>query len=294
MKKYYGSYVAIITPFFDNGEFDKQAYRDLIDWQIISGTHGIVTCGTTGEASTLSFDEQINVIGAAVEIVKGRVPVIAGTGGNNTTEAVYLTQEAKRMGVDAALVVVPYYNKPTQDGLYQHFCMIAKSVDLPIILYNVPSRTNINLLPATVARLAKLDNIIGIKEASGDMGQIGTILAQCGDDFHVFAGNDSDTIPVLALGGCGTISVTANIMPSECARLYEAWQHGDLLKARMHCRQLDVINRIMFVETNPIMVKCALAMMGKIQEEYRLPLCSPMLINRQKLAEVLVDYGIAL
>ena len=290
-KKYYGSCVAIVTPFVD-GQFDESAYRALIEWQIASGTHVIVACGTTGEASTLSFEEQIEVIKVAIDAAKGRVPVIAGTGGNNTAEAIYLTQEAERLGVDAVLVVVPYYNKPTQEGLYQHYRTIAESTRLPIILYNVPSRTGINMTPATVARLAKIKNIIGIKEASGDMGQVGAILAQCGEDFQVFSGNDSDTLPVLALGGCGTISVTANIMPAECAQLYAAWQQGDLQTARTICRQLDAVNRAMFIESNPIMVKYALAMMGKIREEYRLPLCSPEPTSGQKLAEVLAKNGI--
>lgn len=286
-----GSIVALVTP-FKNGEFDEQAYADLIEWHISEGTHGILACGTTGEASTLDFEEHFRVIEVAVKAAKRRIPVIAGTGANSTDEAVTLTKKAKELGADGALLVTPYYNKPTQEGLYRHYKVIAESVDMPMILYNVPGRTAVNMMPSTVARLMEFKNIIATKEATGDMKQSSELIRLCGDGMTVLSGDDFTTLTQLALGGRGAISVTANIAPKDSAEMFNAWERGDIAKARALHYKLEPLNAAMFIETNPIPVKTALAMMGKIKEEFRLPLCEMSAANKEKLKNVLVNAGI--
>lgn len=281
-----GSIVAIVTP-FKNGKFDEKAYGDLIEWHIAQGTHGIVPCGTTGEASTLGFEEHYRVIEVAVKAANKRIPVIAGTGANATDEAIELTQKAKKLGADGALMVTPYYNKPTQEGLYRHYKAVADKVKLPIVLYNVPGRTAVNMLPPTVARLMECKNIVAIKEATGDMKQVSEVMRLCGDRIAVISGDDFTTLPLLALGGKGVISVSANVAPKDVAEMCNAWERGDIAKARELHYKLEPLNAAMFIETNPIPVKTALAMMGKIKEEFRMPLCEMSAANRDKLRGVL-------
>src|SRR5208337_3207000 len=259
-----GSIVALVTP-FKNGNFDEKAYADLIEWHIAQGTRGIVPCGPTGEASTLDYNEHCRVIEVAVTTVNKRIPVIAGTGANATDEAIDLTMKAKKLGADAALLVTPYYNKPTQEGLYRHYKAVADAVDIPIVLYNVPGRTAVNMLPTTVARLVECNkNIVAIKEASGDLKQVSELIRLCGDRIAVVSGDDFTTLPLLALGGRGVISVTGNIAPGEMAEMCNAWDRGDMAKARELHFKLEPLNAAMFIETNPLPVKTALALMGKI------------------------------
>lgn len=286
-----GSFVALVTP-FKNGKFDERAYKKLIEWHIAEGTHGIVPCGTTGEASTLDFEEHIYVIEVAVKTAKKRIPVIAGTGANATYEAIDITKKAKKAGADGALLVTPYYNKPTQEGLYRHYKAIADAVNIPIVLYNVPGRTAVNLLPATVARLAECKNIIGIKEATGDLKQVSEVIRLCGDRITVVSGDDFTTLPLMALGGKGVISVTANIAPHDVAGMCNAWERGKIAAARKLHFKLEPLNAAMFIETNPIPVKTALALMGRTSEEFRLPLCEMSPANKEKLKSVLKNAGI--
>jgi 4-hydroxy-tetrahydrodipicolinate synthase len=286
-----GSIVAIVTPFKD-GRLDEKAYCDLIEWHIKEGTNAIVPVGTTGESSTLEYDEHYRVIEIAVKTVNKRVPVIAGTGANATDETVRMTKKAKELGADGALLVCPYYNKPTQEGVYRHYKTVAEAVELPLVLYNVPGRTAMNILPATVARLAEIENIVAIKEATGDMKQASEIIRLCGDKITVLSGDDFTTFPLMMLGGVGAISVTANIMPRASAQMCACVQKGLIDEARAIHYKLEPLNAAMFIETNPIPVKTALAMMGKIREEFRLPLCEMSEANRKKLAEVLQSYGL--
>lgn len=286
-----GSMVAIVTP-FKNGKVDEEALSNLIEWHIKEGTHAIVPCGTTGEASTLDYEEHYRVIEITVKTVNKRIPVIAGTGSNSTDEAIMITKKAEELGADGVLSVTPYYNKPTQEGLYRHFKEIADKTGLPIILYNVPGRTSVNMLPQTVARLAEHPRIVGIKEATGDMKQVSEIIRLCGKDFAVISGDDFTNLTLLALGGRGFISVTANICPKDVAELFNSWERGDIEKAREIHYKLEPINKAMFIETNPIPVKTALSMMGKIREELRLPLCEMEKSNKEKLAEVLRKAGL--
>jgi len=283
---FHGSFVALVTP-FKNGKFDEKAYSKLIDWHIAEGTHGIVPCGSTGEAATLDFDEHFRVIEVAVKAANKRIPVIAGTGANSTDEAILITRKAQKLGADAALVVAPYYNKPTQEGIFRHFKAIAKAVNIPIILYNVPGRTAVNMLPATVARLLEFKNIVGIKEATGDIRQASDLIRLCGDRLAVISGDDFSTFPMLALGGRGVISVTANVSPKMVADMCNAWEKGDIAKAKQLHYKLEPLNAAMFIETNPIPVKTALALMGRIKEEFRLPLCEMSAANKEKLKGVL-------
>ncbi len=286
-----GSMVAIVTPFKD-GRLDEEAFKNLIEWHIESGTDVIVPCGTTGESATLSFEEHDRVIELTVETVNGRVPVMAGTGSNNTTEAIRLTRDAKAAGADGALLITPYYNKPTQQGLYEHYEAIAKAVEFPMVLYNVPGRTGVNMLPETVARLSKIDVVVGVKEATGSLRQVTEIIERCDEDFAVISGDDFINFPLLAVGGKGMISVTANVIPGDLAALYDAWKAGDIEKARqLHYKTLP-LHRAMFYETNPIPVKTALAKMGKIAHELRFPLCSMSEANDKKLEEALKTYGL--
>lgn len=286
-----GSIVAIVTP-FKNGTFDEKAYSDLIEWHIASGTNAIVPCGTTGESATLDYDEHIRVIEVAVKTVNKRVPVIAGTGANATDETIMLTEKAKKVGADAVLLVSPYYNKPTQEGLFRHHKAVAEAVDIPMVLYNVPGRTAVNMLPSTVARLAEVKNIVAIKEATGDMKQVSEVIRLCGDRIAVVSGDDFTTLPLLALGGKGVISVSANIAPREVSDMCRLWEAGKHDEARALHYRLEPINSAMFIETNPIPVKTALAMMGKIREEFRLPLCEMAETNKEKLRKTIKDFGL--
>jgi 4-hydroxy-tetrahydrodipicolinate synthase len=283
-----GSIVAIVTP-FKKGKVDERAFGDLIEWHISQGTNAIVPCGTTGEASTLDYKEHYRVIDIAVKVVKKRVPVIAGTGANSTDETIEITQHAKKSGADAVLLVTPYYNKPTQEGLYRHYKLIAETVDIPMVLYNVPGRTAVNMLPSTVARLAEIRNIVAIKEATGDMKQVSEVIRLCGDRMAVISGDDFTTLPLLALGGKGVISVSANIVPRAVSQMCAFWSKGQYDKARALHYKLEPLNAAMFIETNPVPVKTALALMGRIQEEFRLPLCEMAPANKEKLRKVLVD-----
>jgi 4-hydroxy-tetrahydrodipicolinate synthase len=288
-----GSIVAIVTP-FKNKAVDEKALSELIEWHINEGTNAIVPCGTTGESATLDYDEHYRVIEITVKTVNKRLPVIAGTGANSTDETIMMTQKAKEMGVDGALLVTPYYNKPTQEGLYRHYKEIAEAVDIPIVLYNVPGRTAVNMLPQTVARLAEIKNIVAIKEATGDMRQVSDIIRLCGDGITVISGDDFTTLPLLLLGGKGVISVSANVAPRDVAAMIKAWEDGRIEEARRLHYKLEPLNQSMFIETNPIPAKTALSMMGKIQEEFRLPLCPMSDGNKDKLRNILKNYGIAL
>jgi 4-hydroxy-tetrahydrodipicolinate synthase len=286
-----GSIVAIVTPFKD-GQIDEEAYRRLIEEQIENGTSAIVPCGTTGESATLSMEEHARVIDIAVNAVNKRVPVIAGAGGNSTQEAVELSRHAKEAGADATLQVTPYYNKPTQEGLYRHFETIAKAVALPQVLYNVPGRTSVNMLPETVARLAELPEIVAIKEASGSLSQMADVLNLAGDKITLLSGDDNVTLPVLSLGGKGVISVVANLIPGDNAKLIQAWEEGRPDEARERFFRLFPLCKAMFYETNPIPVKTALALMGKIDGEMRLPLSPMSPANVEKLRKDLQEYGV--
>lgn len=286
-----GSIVAIVTP-FKNGKFDEKAFSELIEWHIAKGTNAIVPCGTTGESATLDYEEHYRVIEVAVKVVNKRIPVIAGTGANSTDETIMITERAKELGADAALLVAPYYNKPTQEGLYRHYKAVAEAVDIPIVLYNVPGRTAVNILPSTVARLAEVRNIVAIKEATGDMKQASELIRLCGDRITVLSGDDFTTLPLLALGGKGVISVTANIAPHEVSEMCRLWEEGKIDEARKLHYRLEPLNSAMFIETNPIPVKTALAMMGKIKEEFRLPLCEMSEANKEKLKSTLTEFGL--
>ncbi len=286
-----GSIVAIVTPFKD-GKVDEDAYRQLIDFQIENGTSAIVPCGTTGESATLDMGEHTRVIDIAISAVNKRVPVIAGTGGNSTSEAIELTGHAKKAGADATLQVTPYYNKPTQEGLYQHFKAIAEAVPLPQVLYNVPGRTSVNMLPETVARLAELPEVVAVKEASGDIGQMAEIMRLAGDKITLLSGDDNLTLPVLSIGGKGVVSVVANIVPADSAALIKTWEDGNITGARDLFYKLLPLCQAMFYETNPIPVKTSLALLGKIGEEMRLPLYPMAQANLERLKKALKDYGL--
>ncbi len=267
-----GALSAIVTPFRD-GEVDERALRDHIEWQIQSGVDGIVPCGSTGESATLTHAEHDRVIKITIEQTRRRVPVVAGTGSNATAEAIRLTTAAREMGADGALMLSPDYNKPTQEGIFRHFKMIASAVDLPIIVYNIPGRTASNILPETFARMCEIRNIVGIKEASGSMDQISDIRRLCGDRLTILSGDDALTVPIMALGGKGVIATTSNVMPREMHDLAAAGLAGDFARARdIHYKIMPVI-RNLFTETNPIPLKQALAFMGRCANELRMPLC---------------------
>jgi len=287
-----GSIAAIVTPFYD-GKVDEKKLRELIDFQIKSGTSGIVPCGTTGESATLSFDEHEKVIEITVDQVKKRVPVIAGTGSNSTAEAIMLTQQAAKAGADASLQVSPYYNRPTQSGLYEHFKAVAQSVAIPIILYNIAGRTGVNIEPETIARLAgDCKNIVAVKEASGSLDQMSRIRQLCPKNFDLISGDDSLTLPVLSIGGTGIISVAANIVPSEVAALVSAFEKGDIRKAQqLHYKLLPLI-KALFIETNPIPVKTAMGLLGMCAPDLRLPMYKMSEVNLEKLKNCLIDYGL--
>ena len=288
-----GSIVAIVTP-FKNDKLDEEALSNLIEWHIAQGTNAIVPCGTTGESATLEYDEHYRVIDLTIQVVKGRVPVIAGTGANSTSETIIMTRKAMELGADGALLVAPYYNKPTQEGLYRHYKTIAEAVDIPQVLYNVPGRTAVNVLPETVARLADIRNIVAIKEATGNMAQVSEVIRLCGDKITVLSGDDFTTFNLMLLGGKGTISVSANVAPNDVSAMCRALLKGNVDEARKLHFKLEPLNKAMFIETNPISVKTALSLMGKIQEEMRLPLCEMSSENREKLKNVLINYGVVL
>lgn len=284
-----GSFVAIVTP-FKNGRLNEESLRELVQMHIANGTSGIVPCGTTGESATLTPEEHKKVIEIVISETAKKIPVIAGTGSNNTKEAIEYTKHAYDAGADAALVITPYYNKPTQEGLYYHYKAIATEVPIPIVVYNVPGRTGVSIEPETVARLSELSNIVAIKEASGQMDQISKIMSLCG--ITVLSGDDSMTMPIMAIGGRGVISVIANIVPADMKELTSAMEDGDIESAReLHYKLFDLC-KVMFIETNPIPIKTAMAMKGMIEEEFRLPLVSPTEKSRSLIKRQLEQYGL--
>ncbi|MFH1269502.1 MAG: 4-hydroxy-tetrahydrodipicolinate synthase [Candidatus Omnitrophota bacterium] len=287
-----GSIVAIVTP-FKNGKVDEKKLRDLIEFHVKNGTSGIVPCGTTGESATLSFEEHDRVIEITIEQTNKRVPVIAGTGSNSTQEAIMLTQHAAKAGADGSLQVSPYYNRPTQKGLYEHFKAVAGSVNIPIILYNIASRTGVNIEPETLAKLARdCKNIVGVKEASGNLDQMSRIRQLCGEDFDLISGDDSLTLPLLSIGGIGVISVVANIVPRDVANLVSEFEKGNLKRAQeIHYKLLPLIKAV-FIETNPIPVKTAMGMLGMCESDLRLPMSTILPENEEKLKKALKDYGL--
>jgi 4-hydroxy-tetrahydrodipicolinate synthase len=287
-----GVLVAIVTPFTRDGAVDEAAFRRLIDHLIENGVNGIVPCGTTGESPALTHDEHRRVTEICIEQVAGRVPVVAGTGSNSTHEAVDLTKHAHQAGADGVLMVAPYYNKPTPEGVYQHYKTVADAAPIPIIVYNIPGRTGLNIMPETMARLAEIDNIVGVKEATGSLAQMTQTVEACGPDFVLLSGDDNLTLPLMAVGGRGVISVVGQVVPAKMAEMVRTFLDGDWLKAREIHYQLLPLMRAMFFETNPIPVKTALAMMGMIEREYRLPMCPMHPDNEARLTSVLYDFGL--
>ncbi|MFQ5596480.1 MAG: 4-hydroxy-tetrahydrodipicolinate synthase [Nitrospiria bacterium] len=288
---FHGSIVAIVTPFKD-GAVDEKALGELIDLHLSSGTSGIVPCGTTGESATLSHEEHKRVIEMTVKIVGGRIPVIAGTGSNSTEEAVALTMHAQSAGADGALLITPYYNKPTQEGLYLHYKRIAEAVDLPLVLYNIPGRTGVNMLPSTVSRLTAYENIVGMKEGSGSIQQVAELIHLCGERLTVLSGDDAITLPMMALGAKGAISVTANIVPGDMTKMIAAGARGDMSGAKIWHDRLYPLHQALFLETNPVPVKTALSMLGRCSDEIRLPLSSLSEANRKRLKAAIVNHGL--
>ena len=287
-----GSMVAIVTPFTNGGQFDEERYRQLIDFQIENGTDVIVPCGTTGESATLDFDEHEYVIKVCIEQVNKRVPVIAGTGANNTKEAIHLSLNAKQMGADGLLLVCPYYNKPSQEGIYQHYKAIAETVSLPQVLYNVPGRTGVNMSSDTTARLAEISNIVAIKEASGSLTQVSEILAKAGDKIDVISGDDFLTFPMMACGAKGVISVSANVIPDRVKAMVTAALAEDYTTARRLHLELLEFHTAMFIESNPVPVKTSLGLLGKLDPNVRLPLGDMSEATLEKLKIVLKKYSL--
>jgi 4-hydroxy-tetrahydrodipicolinate synthase len=286
-----GAFTAVVTPFKD-GHVDEDGLRRLIRFGIDGGVSGIVPCGTTGESPTLSHEEHNRVIELTVKEVAGQVKVIAGTGSNSTEEALALTEHAKSVGADACLMVSPYYNKPTQEGLFMHFKTVAEAVDIPIVLYNIQGRTGVNIENNTVARLSRIPNIVAVKEASGSILQMSEVIRLCEPDFDVLSGDDQMTFPLMALGGKGVISVVTNIIPDKMSLLVKHMNKGDIAAARAIHFEIYELCQAMFLETNPIPVKTALGMMGMIRNEFRLPLCHMSQANEEKLKKVLEQYGL--
>src|SRR5256885_11713886 len=284
-----GCMTALIAP-FAGGDVDDRAVADLIEAQIAGGVHGVVPCGSTGEAATLTHDEHIAIVREVVRLVRGRVPVIAGTGSNSTAEAIRLTRAAEEAGADGALLISPYYNKPTQEGIYRHYAAVAEATRLPIILHNIPGRTAYNMAPETICRLSRIGNIVGVKEASGSLAQVLEIIEASGPDFAVYSGDDILTLPIMAVGGKGVIAVTANLVPREFAELAETLLAGDLDRSRGLMHPLLPLVHAMSLEVNPIPVKTALALMGQCAEEVRLPLTCASATTRAKLETVLREY----
>src|SRR3984893_1967488 len=287
-----GSLVALITPMREDGSVDEKAYAEFVDWQIKEGTHGVVPVGTTGESPTLSHDEHRRVVEIAVAVAKGRVPVIAGAGSNSTEEAIELTRHAREAGADAALIVTPYYNKPTQEGMYLHFMAIADSLDLPIIIYNIPPRSVVDMSVETMARLAKHKNIIGVKDATANLVRPLHTKRSCGDDFCQLSGEDHTAISFLAAGGDGCISVTANVAPRLCAAMQDAWAEGRVKEAMAIQNRLVPLHDALFAETSPGPVKFAASLLGKTSEHCRLPLAPLMEGTRAKVRAAMTDVGL--
>jgi 4-hydroxy-tetrahydrodipicolinate synthase len=286
-----GSIVALITP-FRNGAVDEKAFQAFVDWQIREGTHAVVPCGTTGESPTLSHDEHKRVVELCVDVAKGRVPVIAGTGSNSTAEAIELTRHAKEAGADAALVVTPYYNKPTQEGLYQHYKAINDAVDLPVIIYNIPGRCVIDMSVATMSRLATLPNIVGVKDATVDLARPLRTRAAIGPDFCMLSGEDVTALAFMAQDGDGCISVTANLAPRACADMHEAWQRGDAKQAMRINERLAPLHDALFVETSPAPVKYGASLLEKSSPEVRLPLVPASPDAQEKVRQAMRTAGV--
>jgi 4-hydroxy-tetrahydrodipicolinate synthase len=286
-----GSMVALITPFRGDA-VDGKAFQEFVAWQIAQGTHGVVPCGTTGESPALSHEEHKRVVELCVEVAKGKVPVIAGTGSNSTAEAIALTRHAREAGADAALVVTPYYNKPTQEGLYQHFKAINDAVDLPIIIYNIPPRCVIDMSVATMARLAKLPNIVGVKDATNDLGRPLRTRNAIGPDFCQLSGEDGTAVAFLAQGGQGCISVTANVAPRLCADLHEGWQRGDLKAVQRLNERLAPLHDALFAETSPGPVKYAASLLGRCAAATRLPLCEVAAETKERVRREMKALGL--
>ncbi len=287
-----GVMTALVTP-FRGGQIDEPALRALVERQIDAGIDGLVPCGSTGESATLSHDEHDRVIEIVVEAAAGRVPVVAGTGSNNTEEAIRLTRHAKEAGVSGALLISPYYNKPTQAGLVAHYEAIARACELPLIVYNIPGRTASNILPETLAQLAQLEYVVGVKESCGDLDQIAHVVTRCSDDFTVLSGDDALTLPLLSVGGDGVISTSANVAPAEMLELVRAFRSGDAARALAVHQRLMPLFDALFCETNPIPVKAALALLGLVDDEIRLPLTAISQPNRDALQVVLKELGLA-
>ncbi len=290
-----GAGVAIVTPFKENTEVDYEALGNMIDYQIDNGTDAIIICGTTGEASTLTHEEHLECIRYTVDKVNKRVPVVAGTGSNCTDTAIYLSKEATKYGADGLLVVTPYYNKATQKGLVEHYTEIAKNVDTPIIMYNVPGRTGCNLLPETVAKLVKnVDNIVGIKEATGNISQVAKLMALTNGDIDLYSGNDDQIVPILSLGGVGVISVLSNVAPKKTHDIVAEYLNGNIKEStKLQLEAIELIDAL-FCEVNPIPVKTALNLMGIQAGPFRRPLCEMEDSNLEKLKKAMINYGIAL
>ncbi|MDX8395373.1 MAG: 4-hydroxy-tetrahydrodipicolinate synthase [Mariprofundaceae bacterium] len=286
---FHGVMTALVTP-FKNGQIDEEAFRAHLERQIDAGVDGLIPAGTTGEAATLSFAEHKHLIEITVDQVRGRVPVIAGTGSNNTIESIELTKSAKALGADAALLISPYYNKPMQEGIYQHYKAVADAVHLPQIIYNVPGRTNSNIEPETVARLAKVVNIVGIKDASADMAQLTRTLLACDHDLEVYSGDDATVLPFMVLGGAGVISVVSNVAPRTMCQLTESMRIDDLATARKAHFSLQHLSDAMFIQSNPIPVKAACEMLGWMSGELRLPLTALDQADRARLKEALSSF----
>ena len=287
-----GVMVAMVTPFKNGGkEIDEAKIGELVEFHIGKKTTALVSCGTTGESPTLSLKEHERVVEVVVEAVKGRIPVIAGTGSNDTAAAIHLTKHAQKMGVDGVLVVSPYYNRPSQEGLYRHFRAIAEAAGLPNILYNIQSRTGVNIEPETIERLARdCKNIVGVKEASGNLDQMSKIKILCGPDFDLISGDDSLTLPLLAIGGVGVISVVGNLVPQDMLKLIEEFERGNIKAAFTQHQKLFPLMRAMFIETNPVPVKTAMGMLGMIASDVRLPLCEMKPENKDKLRKAVLAY----
>ncbi|MBM3215507.1 4-hydroxy-tetrahydrodipicolinate synthase [Candidatus Poribacteria bacterium] len=287
-----GSIVAIVTPFREDESLDIPQLKKLVEFHIEHGTHGIVPCGTTGESPTLSHEEHETVVEETIRAVDGRVPVIAGSGSNSTAEALRLTRHAKAAGADGALVITPYYNRPTQDGLIRHFTKIADAVEIPMIIYNVPGRTGTDILPETLAKLSAHPNIVGVKEATGSLKRTSEVVAACGEDFTVLSGDDIVTLPMMSVGAKGTITVVANIAPGQVAEMCDAFDAGDLARARQLHYDVMPLSIDLFIETNPIPVKTAMQMMGLLNGVMRLPLCPMGAANAEKLRASLKACGL--
>jgi 4-hydroxy-tetrahydrodipicolinate synthase len=286
-----GAIVALITPFRE-GRLDEKALCDIIERSLTEGVSGFVPCGSTGESATLSHEEHKRVVELTVETVNRRAKVIAGTGSNATAEAIDLTRHARSVGADGALLISPYYNKPTQEGLFLHYQAVARAVDIPILPYNIPGRTAVNILPQTLARLAEIENIVGVKEACGNLQQIAEVVRLCGPEFDVLSGDDALTLPILAVGGCGVISAASNLLPGDFTELCRAWDAGDVKRAQAINARLLPICDALFLETNPIPIKAALHLQGRITDEIRLPLTKLTAPNLEKLELAMKDHGL--